>query len=96
MRVRVDDLGAWIENHHDFARFDLATDLDNDELDRMLRGADAGRWDGDHGWIRRSWIRESVDDASHRWNEQFEEMIGYAARQGWVSADGEVRVHRNR
>jgi hypothetical protein len=96
VRIKVDDLGAWIEGHDDFARLDLATGLVDDALDRALRHAGAGRWDGDHGWIHPHWIIDSVDDISPTWTEQFQSMIGFAAKHGWLNDDGDIRVHRHR
>jgi hypothetical protein len=96
VRIKVDDLGAWIENHGDFSRFELASDLTGSDLDRALRAATAGRWDGEHGWIRRRWILESFVEESPAWSERFAAMVEYAATQGWVNGEGDIRIHRRR
>jgi hypothetical protein len=94
MRVRVDDLGAWIVDQGDLHRFELVSDLADDRLDRVLRDAGAGQWDGDHGWIREGWILESVAAEDESWGARFEAMVAFAGRNGWVNAAGDLRVHR--
>jgi hypothetical protein len=94
MRVSVDDLGAWIQDHGDLHRFELVSELADDRLDRVLREAGAGRWDGDHGWIREGWIVESVGAEDESWGDRFEAMVEFAAQNGWVNPAGDLRVHR--
>ena len=55
--------------------------------------------DGSHVWVHIAWLRDAAtvsaapDDVAN-FHSDFAGMIAYAAKSGWVSADGtQVRAH---
>lgn len=63
-------------------------------LDDLLRQHRYGSFDGEHAWLDIEALRGAKPDVDHTWHTQFTAMIRYAAKQGWVSAEGgTVRAH---
>jgi len=51
----------------------------------------AGRYDGEHAWIAKSWlIQHGGQDAA--WRSEFDKMCAYAQSKGWIEGDS-IRAH---
>lgn len=55
----------------------------------------SGDADGQHFWLDIAALRQAAAPAGNaEWGAQFDAMIAYASRKGWVDASGtRVRVH---
>jgi hypothetical protein len=93
MRIVLDRHGdARLEDADDFRAFSVAANC----LPAALGAAVSkiGRLDeGGHAWIARSWLMEQGRSADSAWLAQFEAMSAYAAKAGWLDADGAIRAH---
>ena len=54
--------------------------------------ASAGRYDGEHAWISRSWLVAQGKAHGPAWQAEFDKMMAYAQSKGWVEADA-IRAH---
>jgi len=60
---------------------------------QALEEAEIGSVEDGHAWLVISALRSAGDDGPD-WNEQFDAMLRYAQRNGWVDAAGaRVRAH---
>jgi hypothetical protein len=66
-------------------------------LDRALRAAGLGGWDGgEEAELTVSGLHAaaSLGEVGTDWQERWDAMLGYAATKGWLTADGSgVRAH---
>jgi hypothetical protein len=87
VRAVIEDAGNLRQLHAEFRGVDdlaAATALD---------AAGLGELSGDHVWLSVAALRAAADE-SPDWATRFDGMIGYAAGQGWASADGsQVQAH---
>jgi hypothetical protein len=96
--VAVTVTGVRVGGADDCTSLDVRTAPDlRSSLDEALRQAKLGQWDGGDeadlqvAELRRRAVAESV---SAGWARRWDDMISYAGRQGWLSADGAtVRAH---
>jgi hypothetical protein len=96
--VAVTGAGVRVGAADDCTSLDVRTAPDlRPSLDAALRQARLGQWDGGAEVdlqvveLRRRAVAEGV---SAGWARRWDDMIGYAGRRGWLSADGTtVRAH---
>lgn len=63
-------------------------------LDGILRAHGVGSFDGAHAWLDVDALRAAGPSADHAWHNNFDAMVRYAAKRGWMSADERtVRAH---
>jgi len=91
MIITVDQTGAVSLTEADnFRGFKVASSLaDPAALGQALRAA--GRFDGEHAWIERSWLVAQAGGGAE-WAAGFEKMMAFAQSKGWV-ADDAIRAH---
>lgn len=80
----------------DLKSFKLTVAAASDAADRLAEAlAGIATVDGDHAWVRESWIREvSPLSGDPAWQQGVTAMIGYAKKFGWVDeAAGTIRAH---
>lgn len=97
MIVRVTDTKIVVEDRGDLTRLHVATRLDADAVNEVLVRLRAGCLtdDGstllDLAFLR---VHAEAGGVGDDWGERWQAMIDYAARKGWLSADGRlVRAH---
>ncbi len=62
---------------------------DKAKLGEALRSA--GRYDGEHAWISKTWlVREAPKDPN--WRSEFDKMVAFAQSKGWVEGEA-IRAH---
>ena len=100
MRIVVDlpESRVHLTDPDDFSRFSVVVEGEGD-LGELVRQSGLGhlRADGEHVVVDpvslRALAGPAADDA---WEEGFAGMVAYAARKGWVEADGGVLAHVER
>jgi hypothetical protein len=67
-----------------------APNIPEDVVDKEIAGAGLGRSRGGHAELDVERLRAMASSAATRpdWHDGFDEMLAYAARRGWLSADG--------
>lgn len=110
MYVNITAAGIHLAETDVFTAFEVRTPLSEVELAAALAGdaetataaatsaADAwGYFFGGHVWVSRERIIAEVEpfhEHVSRWREQFDGMIAYATKQGWLDETGQfVRAH---
>ena len=98
MYVAVTAAGVHVGAADDCTSLDVRTGPEfRSSLDEALRQAGLGHWDGgDEADLQPAELRRRAVAAgiSAGWARRWEDMIGYAAHRGWLSADGAtVRAH---
>lgn len=87
VRATVADAGNLRQLHAEFRG------VPDEQAGAALSAAGLGRVDGGHAWLDAAALR-AAGDGSAQWAARFDAMLGYAAGQGWASADGSaVRAH---
>ncbi|GGJ67493.1 hypothetical protein [Streptomyces brasiliensis] len=73
----------------------VVTDLDRAAVvDRLTADGLAERRDDvSHAWLRVEELARRADPGTDGWRADYDEMIRYAAGQGWTSEDALVRAH---
>jgi hypothetical protein len=88
--------GATVEDASDFSRLDVElVEVDEPLASTVLSDAGLGQIRQGYGWLDVAALRAAVVSRSGLSSEPaFDDMVRYAARHGWVSADGRsVRAH---
>ena len=88
--------GVSVVEPDDLKRLSVESRLtDPGQVATALHRAGAGRLDGDHAWLDTDFLRRTAAPAEPAtWTTEFDAMIRYADRHGWVSPDGrQVRAH---
>jgi hypothetical protein len=96
--VAVTVAGVSVGAADDCTSLDVRTARDlRSSLDEALRQAKLGQWDGgDEADLQVAELRRRAvaEDVSAGWARRWDDMIGYAGRHGWLSANGAtVRAH---
>lgn len=69
-------------------------DADRSDADGILRRAGLGWIDGEHAWLSITHLRGFQPEGKTAWSGEFDAMVRYAARHGWVNDTGlMVRGH---
>ncbi|MEW5422274.1 flavin reductase family protein [Amorphus sp. 3PC139-8] len=83
-----------LEGASDFKHFSLMLDpaLDADRQAAVASVAELD--DADHAWVRPDTVRamSPLGDRAE-WEEGFAAMVSFAAKHGWVDAEGRIRAH---
>jgi hypothetical protein len=88
--------GVSIAEPDDTKRLAVATPLtDPEQIAAALEEVGAGQLAGQHVWLDIDFLRRTATPADPAsWASEFDAMIRYADRRGWVSEDGrQVRAH---
>lgn len=103
MYVNITAAGIHLAETDVFTAFEVRTPLTETELSAALAAdgdAGASGWGyvaDEHVWVSRERIIAEVEpfhEHVSRWREQFDGMIAYAAKQGWLDETGQfVRAH---
>lgn len=79
-----------------FDRFDVQVKGSDDPV-RLASAVDSlgiGQLIDDEILVRCEWLRSNADDGSANWTAGFTEMVAFAQRHGWLSADGlSIKAH---
>jgi hypothetical protein len=51
----------------------------------------AGRYDGEHAWINKSWLVQHGAKTAG-WQSEFDKMCAFAQSKGWIENDA-IRAH---
>lgn len=83
-----------LEGASDFKHFSLMLDPALD-ADRKTAVASVAELDGhDHAWVRPDAVRAMAPHGGRAdWEQGFAAMVGFAAKHGWVDAEGRIRAH---
>lgn len=103
MYLNVTKAGIHVAESDTFTEFEVRTPLGESELIEVLaaeHGAHDVEWgfvaDG-HVWVSKHRIIAEVEplhEHAARWRDRFDQMLAYAAQQGWIDATGDyVRAH---
>ena len=98
MYLAVTVAGVSVGAADDCTSLDVRTARDlRSSLDEALRQGNLGQWDGgDEADLRVAELRRRAvaEGVSAGWDRRWDDMISYAGRRGWLSADGTiVRAH---
>lgn len=104
MYVNITSAGIHVAEADVFTAFEVRTPLSETALKAELAAvasadmaASWGYFEAGHVWVSRERIIAEVEpfhEHAARWREQFEAMIGYAQKQGWLDDTGQfVRAH---
>jgi hypothetical protein len=87
--------GLSLEEANDCGRFHVeGRGVAQDDVASTLRATGAGVLDGDHALIDLAVVRRlAAGRVTAGWDERFEQMVAYAARNGWVAPDGRIQAH---
>lgn len=96
MRIEATSSGVRLAEPAVFDDFVIEDRGDPATLNSRLNAAGAGRFDGEHAWIRCEWMTASVSVATDDWRAGFARMRAFAAERGWLSEQGEIRAHMSR
>jgi hypothetical protein len=98
MRILVSGGGVFLDEADSFNGFKIASDLNDESIERKLRGAAGYRDDRGLFWIRREWIVAQAPSASEsRWQESFGKVEEFAASRGWIDpVKGAIRARVER
>jgi len=91
MIIAVDASGAVsLQEADNFRGFKVVSALpDKTRLGAALEAA--GRYDGEHAWITKTWlIAQAPKDPS--WRAEFDKMVAFAQSKGWIEGDA-IRAH---
>ena len=97
MLIRVTRAATTLEAAADLKRFKLVVEdgLAGPALAAAL--GEAGRLEGEHVWVSPDWLRAASGLAADPdWTAGFAQMVGFAAKQGWVNDAGAIRAHIER
>ena len=74
-----------------FRAFKVVSALTGETRDAVL--SKVGRVEDNHLWVPRAWIERHgrLDDKA--WLAGLGNMVDYAAKAGWIDADGAIRAH---
>ena len=85
---------ARLTDADNFRAFDVQLSPGANVDDLAAGAAAAGRLDpdGEHIWVSPDWIRAQAKGGTD-WAAGFEKMLVFAAKSGWMDAEGLVRAH---
>jgi hypothetical protein len=96
MRILIHDKGQIVLTEQDnFQQLSITFYDSAQPSDAVLPGLIQD--DEDHFWIDRDFIAKLAERADKfEWQRNFEGMVNYARRSGWVDDAGRIRVHADR
>jgi len=76
-----------IQQPADLRRFHVEADSSDEQLVGAALGAAGHAAESGHVWVSADWIRATVSGVDDNWSGEFDQMLAYAASQGWLNED---------